>query len=108
MDDWNQHLEFQNFNPNKLQEKNLRKCVEDIVWLSPSDSVVRFKIKKTAALFHVQCRVNSSCGQFIAEGVSKQFSSALKLMEIRFKKEVNRWKQNRSFLYSEVVQQQVS
>lgn len=95
MNDWIGYFDFENFEPSPSQVKKLRKSLEELLWLSPSDSTLKIKVRKTPALFYMNCIISSSYRQFAAEGVSENFNSALQIMESGINRDVLRWKKER-------------
>ncbi len=108
MDRDNQHFEFIQFRPSPAQVQALSKSYEEIVWLAPSDAVVKVTVKKTEALFHVTCVIRGTAGSFAAKGTSENFLPALRIMESGINREINRWKKSRKLTSAEVNEQRVS
>ncbi len=108
MNDWTSYFEFNNFTPSPSQVKVLRKTLDELLWISPSDSSLKIEVRKSKALFNVRCYIAATSGKFAAEGVSEDFLPALRIMESGIHREVNRWKQSRMFNFEEGTEQRVS
>ncbi len=108
MGNWTDYFEFDNFSPSASQAKVLRKALEDLFWIAPSDSTVKILVRKKSALFCVRGSVASAIGQFAAEGLSEDFQPALRIMESGLQREINRWKKARKITEESEIQKQVS
>lgn len=69
--------------------------VEKIKDSSPGDSNFRWSLQRVNSFFKVFCRINSQCGEFVAEALAKDPIQAAQKIEKSLSKQLSQWMNTR-------------
>ncbi len=97
MDGQDFKIEIVGIEPNTEVKNLLREFGERLRLQAPCDSCFRLAVAKTKRALRTSCRVISRTGTFVASASGDSPSKALRYLELRLIRRLNRWKRSRNF-----------
>lgn len=88
-------FEFLGFNPDERVKEFVSNIADRLHLSAPSDSGLKLVIEKSKDAIRASCLIASQAGVFVADAVSDSPIQALRQIEAKISRQLDRWKKHR-------------